>query len=186
MRWGLSSLCLLCAAVSLTVLDSNGGELCPARAGKANSVRNGESILCTATGMLSVFYQQLERTREEDSGCFSADCTTFTPSTDTRLSLTVRYSSPSGLFAEINSILVRKEAKSSPLSVIENISDGVLLLDAGLGYRLPRQKGIVRLEVLNVLDEEFPFMDEETRREENVLPPLPSDRAVAVRYSLNF
>jgi outer membrane receptor protein involved in Fe transport len=41
--------------------------------------------------------------------------------------------------------------------------DSFVLVDVGLGYRLPKRLGIVSLGVRNLLDEEFRFQDDSFR-----------------------
>jgi len=191
------SLCLLCAGICLNASDSESGELCPACAGKANSMREEGEIRAHLswtpspnwTLELAVSYERPEGAAEEYPQCFSGSCASYNPTVraDTiQVPLVARYSSSSGLFAQFNAAFIRKEAEFSPLSLIKNISDSVVLLDAGVGFRLPRRQGILSLEVFNVLDEEYRFDDEETKNEKKLLLHLVPDRAIAIRFSLEF
>jgi len=61
-----------------------------------------------------------------------------------------------------------------------------VVVDAAIGYRLPKRRGILSLEVRNLFDEDFLYQDT------NIQQPVPSnprfipDRTVMGRVTLSF
>lgn len=85
----------------------------------------------------------------------------ITPDLDTiSVPLTIRYFHPAGFFARLGTSYVRQEI-AGPF--LDNDSDSFVLVDVGLGYRLPKRLGIMSLGVRNLLDEEFRFQDDSFR-----------------------
>lgn len=103
--------------------------------------------------------------------------------------LGVRYFRTAGLgagfFAELVATYVHQEV-DLPTSAFDQDRDDFVLVDAAIGYRLPKRRGILSLEVRNLFDEEFLFQDV------NIQQPIPSNPrfipnlTVLVRLTLNF
>jgi Flp pilus assembly protein TadD len=74
--------------------------------------------------------------------------------------LTVGYFDPSGFFARGILTVVDQDVQTSPGSATE--SDTFCLLDASIGFRLPRRFGIVSFGARNLLDQDFSFLDAES------------------------
>ena len=76
--------------------------------------------------------------------------------------LTIRYFHPAGFFARLGATYVRQEIAG--LSEVPGDGrDDFVVVDAALGYRLPKRLGIMSLGVRNLLDEEFRFQDDSFR-----------------------
>jgi outer membrane receptor protein involved in Fe transport len=102
------------------------------------------------------------------------------------LPLDARYFHPSGFFAELGGTFVRQEVELSPASILARDSDNFFLLDAAIGYRLPKRRGILSLEARNLLDEEFFFQDQNIQTTDPVNPRFIPDRIVFGRVTLSF
>ena len=77
--------------------------------------------------------------------------------------LTIRYFHPAGFFARLGTTYVRQEIAG--LSEVPGDGrDDFVVVDAALGYRLPKRLGIMSLGVRDLLDEEFRFQDDSFRR----------------------
>ena len=67
-------------------------------------------------------------------------------------------------------------------------SDDFFLLDAAVGYRLPKRFGVVSLEVTNLLDKSFEYQDDsyrEAQGQPSVGPYFPQRQFLA-RLTLNW
>ncbi len=101
------------------------------------------------------------------------------------LPLAIRYFHPSGFFAALGGTFVRQEVDLAPTSTFNRSSDEFYLVDAFIGYRLPKRRGIVSLETRNLLDEEFLFQDSNIQTAgEAVNPRFIPDQAIFVRATL--
>jgi hypothetical protein len=136
---------------------------------------------------LGISYERLGHSAGENPRCSFGHCTADNPEihADTvQVLQTTGYSSSSGPVAGISAIFVRNETELSPLSFvfsfINNPSDNIVLLDAGLGYRLSRNQGILSLEVLGTLE------NKEARLDTKPIFSAPHGQAIAIRFSLDF
>jgi len=87
----------------------------------------------------------------------------ITPDLDTiSVPLTIRYFHPAGFFARLGGTYVRQEIAGLS-EVPGDDRDDFVVVDAALGYRLPKRLGIMSLGVRNLLDEEFRFQDDSFR-----------------------
>ncbi len=96
---------------------------------------------------------------------------------------------PSGIFAELGATYVRQNLDTvteiDPVTVSRE-KERFTVFDASLGYRLPKRRGIFKLEARNLLDEDFQYQDR------NFLQPAPGypeffpDRTLVARLTLNF
>ena len=69
----------------------------------------------------------------------------------------------------------------------EDLDSNGLLVDLGLGYRLPKRRGVVALQVTNLLDQDLSFQDESFRTSRGQVNPrfIPS-RMFLATLTLNF
>ncbi|MBX7137832.1 MAG: FecR domain-containing protein [Oligoflexia bacterium] len=96
-----------------------------------------------------------------------------------RVGASLRYFHSSGLFAFTTATWRNQERNGGDF--LEDGSDSFWLLDAGIGYRLPRRHGIVQLKLLNLLDQDFEY-DQSLGFEEFVRP----DIGAALSATVNF
>ncbi len=102
------------------------------------------------------------------------------------LPLFARYFAPNGIFVEAGATYRHQDVERSALSTGASGEDAIVLVDATLGYRLPKRRGVASLEVRNLFDREFDnqdlnFITSETRAFE-----LYPERSVMARLTLNF
>jgi hypothetical protein len=95
------------------------------------------------------------------------------------------YFHPSGLFGKITGTWVHQEVEN-PQPFFTEGDDSFVILDAAVGYRLPKRRGILSLEARNVLDEGFKFQDVNFRTLEPVRPRYTPARTILARLTLNF
>ena len=106
--------------------------------------------------------------------------------------LTVRYFRSSGLFGELGATYVHQKVEKTgflsppdltPLAGKENF----ILLDAAVGYRLPKRWGSLSLEAKNILNEHFRYEDisRQLTPETGNLRFIP-ERSILARFALNF
>ena len=89
-----------------------------------------------------------------------------------------------GFFAELVATYVYQKVDLT--STFDRSRDDFILIDAAVGYRLPRRRGILSLEVRNLLDEEFLFQDMNIQLAEPSNPRFIPDRTILLRLTLNF
>jgi len=114
--------------------------------------------------------------------------TTILPELETTtIPLSIRYFSPLGVFAELGATFVQQDMEQQG-SESNPSSEDFLVLDTAIGYRLPKRRGIISLEVKNLLDEDFLFQDLELRTSDpfTVARDFIPDRAILLRITLNF
>jgi tetratricopeptide (TPR) repeat protein len=101
--------------------------------------------------------------------------------------LSARFFHPSGFFAGVKGSFVWQQVDLSPTSTFNNDRDNFFLVDAHIGYRLPKRFGIVSLEARNLFDTSFHYQDlnAQTPRESVMSPFLPT-RMVFGRLTLSF
>ncbi len=104
-----------------------------------------------------------------------------------RVPLTVRYFHPSGFFSKLAGTFVQQDVDLEPGSTFTRDSDQFFLVDATIGYRLPRRLGIISLEARNLLDEEFLYQDlnVQTSRAAQI-PSFIPDQVIFLHATLAF
>ncbi len=102
--------------------------------------------------------------------------------------LSVRYFSPSGIFAGAGVSFVYQDVKQRSGSPFPEGDDTFYILDAGVGYRFPHRRGLISVGVQNVLDHDFNYQDDSYRKTGNdpALSPYIPDRTIIGRLTLNF
>ena len=99
-----------------------------------------------------------------------------------RLPLGVSWFSPMGLIGKLKATYVNQTGEFGlglAGNQTEKDDDRFWVVDASLGYRLPKRYGIVSLGVLNLLDEDFKFQDTDP-----ALPQIAPERTVLLRFTL--
>ncbi|MDH3636679.1 MAG: TonB-dependent receptor [Gammaproteobacteria bacterium] len=104
----------------------------------------------------------------------------------TSLPFVVRYFRAAGLFAQVGTTFVQQDVDLAPTSTFGEDSEDFVVVDAAIGYRLPRRRGILSLEVRNLFDEDFLFQDANIQRSEPSNPRFIPDRTVMGRVTLSF
>jgi len=104
----------------------------------------------------------------------------------TSVPISVKYFSPTGVFAELGATYVHQDVDLGPFSTFKKDSDDFVVVDAALGYRLPDRRGIISLEGRNLLDEKFLFQDLNIQQQVPSNPRFIQGRSVLLRATLNF
>jgi outer membrane receptor protein involved in Fe transport len=89
---------------------------------------------------------------------------------------------PSGLIAQLQTSYVRQGITDDDMSD----HDQFWVLDASVGYRLPRRWGILRLTGKNILDKRFNYNDVNFNTSEPLIPLFQPERQVFARLTLAF
>ena len=101
--------------------------------------------------------------------------------------LSVRYFDPSGWFATLRGTLVNQQLRWGASRAFEDTEETFFVLDAAAGYRLPNRRGILSLEVNNILDQNFRFQDFSYIDAEPIAQPaFQPDISVLGRAQLHF
>jgi tetratricopeptide (TPR) repeat protein len=117
-----------------------------------------------------------------DFGDRPQDVTTY------RLPLTASYFSPAGFFGSATATYVDQDVDRSSLATGADGDDSFSLVDASVGYRLPKRRGIVSFGVSNIFDKDFEYLDDSFREfsSDVVTGPYFPDRIFMGRITLNF
>ncbi len=100
--------------------------------------------------------------------------------------MTVRYFAPTGYFGSLRVTLVRQEVKRIQGSVFPSGTEGFCLVDLIFGYRLGSRRGVVSVEVSNLLDRRFFLQDDNFRTSEARFARFAPTRSAILRANINF
>ena len=100
--------------------------------------------------------------------------------------LTARWFHPSGLFAEASATFLYQDLRRGDEATFEDGNDGTWLLGGAVGWRLPERRGLVALQVANLLDSSFRYEDDNFRTNQDFTSPYLPERTVLLRLNLNF
>jgi tetratricopeptide (TPR) repeat protein/opacity protein-like surface antigen len=102
----------------------------------------------------------------------------------------VRYFHPSGFFAGVGATYVNQQVNRADSLEAPEGSGDFFVVDAGIGYRLPKRFGVVSLAVLNMFDNKFKYQDDSFREFQTVqqpsIGPYIPDRQILARVTLNW
>ncbi|MCF6256692.1 MAG: TonB-dependent receptor [Gammaproteobacteria bacterium] len=103
------------------------------------------------------------------------------------LPLSLRYFSTQGFFGKLATNYVKQtiDRAGSPTGTIDD-SDTFLLVDATLGYRLPKRMGSISLSVHNLFDKNFNYYDINPWVVELVRPRFTPDRSFFAQVTLQL
>ncbi len=110
----------------------------------------------------------------------------------TSVPLIVRYFNPSGFFSELGMTYVHQKVDKTGFLSREDLksvagSEDFILLDAVIGYRLPKRRGIVSLAVRNLLDKKFHHEEiSDLLSPETENPRFIPERLILSQFTLNF
>jgi tetratricopeptide (TPR) repeat protein len=101
--------------------------------------------------------------------------------------LSARFFHPSGFFAGIKGNYVWQTVDLLPGATFDDGTDDFFLVDADIGYRLPKRLGIISLEVHNLFDTSFHYEDLNAQRVGlQVTSPFLPIRMVLGKLTLSF
>lgn len=102
--------------------------------------------------------------------------------------MSLSYFGPSGFFTGLGATYVDQEIRRSPMATQASGDDQFVVVDASIGYRFSKRRGVVSLAVKNLFDTEFNYRDDSYRefRDEPSTGPYFPDRTIMARFALNF
>jgi tetratricopeptide (TPR) repeat protein len=100
--------------------------------------------------------------------------------------LTARWFHPTGLFAEASATFLYQDVARGGEATFDEGDDNAWLLGGAVGWRLPERRGLVALQVANLLDSSFHYQDENFRTNEDFSSPFIPERTILLRVNLNF
>ncbi len=102
-----------------------------------------------------------------------------------RLPLGINFFHPSGFSARLKATFVDQEGRFAPrvftLGTSAPGADQFWVVDAAIGYRLPKRRGLITLEARNLFDEKFKFQDTDPAN-----PQIQPSRVIFGRITLEF
>ena len=104
------------------------------------------------------------------------------------LPINIRYFNPGGWFAGVGATYVHQRVDFDPIANPGKLSGGddFTLVNATVGYRLPKRWGIVALEINNLFDQDFQFQDYSFQTASDNTLRFPPERTWLARLILNF
>jgi tetratricopeptide (TPR) repeat protein len=107
----------------------------------------------------------------------------FTEVTTHRFALGINFSHPAGFRARLTTTYVDQNGTfGDPVGgVVTSGDDQFWVIDAAIGYRLPKRLGLITLEARNLFDEGFRFQDIDPAN-----PRIQPERFVFARFTLAF
>ena len=100
----------------------------------------------------------------------------------------VRYFHSSGFFAGVGATYVNQHVTVRTIRGSRKGPTDFFVVDAAIGYRLPKRFGIVSLSVANLFDNKFKYQDDSFRefQDQPSIGPYISDRQILARVTLNW
>ena len=104
------------------------------------------------------------------------------------LPVSVNYFDPSGFFAGLGATYVDQDVRRSPMALLASGDDQFVVVDAAIGYRFAKRRGVVSLAVKNLFDTDFKYQDDSYRefRDEPATGPYFPVRTFMARFALSF
>lgn len=100
----------------------------------------------------------------------------------TSLPLTLSYFNEFGVFGNVSLEFVDHEFEGFGRTG----TDDFHVVNAGIGYRLPDERGVISLEVQNLLDTDFNYQNRTRRRDIGAAPRYAPERTVMARATFRF
>ena len=113
----------------------------------------------------------------------------------------IRLFAPNGFFSTLKGTYVNQKAESAnnpqylpsaylPLNAQNGgpfaYHDSFFLLDAAVGYRFPKQYGLISLEVKNILNKQFVYQDRQFQTNDYHTPDFLPTRMLFARFTFNY
>ena len=136
-------------------------------------------------------FERFKRERNEND----VDVDAPTRLETTTFPIAVYYFDPSGVFGELETFYVNQDVERTPIarendsSVTSRLATGeetFVLLNAAIGYRLPKRQGIFSFQAINLLDKKFLFQDVNFQNSEEKTPIFIPERILIARFTINF
>lgn len=101
------------------------------------------------------------------------------------LPTSLRFFHATGFFAELRGTYVNQQVNQANLGQDSFVS-GFFLVDAAIGYRLPKQYGLLSLEAKNLLDNHFRYRDRNFQMNELRASDIIPVQTLSARFTFNF
>lgn len=126
---------------------------------------------------IEFLYERLERSDNAAGPELFTDIETF------RVPLGISFFHPSGFIGRLKPTYIHQKGDfGEPFDgTVESGEDQFWVVDASVGYRLPKRWGLITIEVKNLFDEEFQFQDTDPAN-----PLIIPERLVLFRFTLAF
>jgi tetratricopeptide (TPR) repeat protein len=124
-------------------------------------------------------FDQFDQT-EKDAG---GDPTRITTAA---IPVSLSYFHPTGAFASLGTTWLRQQVRRPGEQGGLEGTDSGFLVDAAIGYRFPRRRGLMTFEVGNLLDKKLSFQDDSFRTSELPNPWFVPERTFAIRLTLSL
>jgi outer membrane receptor protein involved in Fe transport len=113
----------------------------------------------------------------------SVSLKSFTTLNTHKLPIGANFFHPSGLFFRLKATYVDQDGEfgNALFAPSETDSDQFWVVDAAIGYRLPKRYGILSLEAKNLFDEGFQFQDTDPSN-----PAIVPERVLLTKITLAF
>lgn len=103
-----------------------------------------------------------------------------------RLPISMSYFSPAGFFARFTETPFHQDVTQQVTGATATDSDRFWIADLTLGYRFPKRRGLLSLEVRNLFDQEFRFYDLDFQSAQPRVPIIQPDRLVLIKLALSW
>ncbi|MEQ1560970.1 MAG: tetratricopeptide repeat protein [Methyloglobulus sp.] len=103
----------------------------------------------------------------------------------TSIPLEFRFFSTMGFFATLKGTYIN-QFFNLPQSPVDNFKSNFYLVDAAVGFRFPKQYGLLSLEAKNLFDTHFKYVDRTFQGNEQRPPDFIPERLLFARITLNF
>lgn len=97
----------------------------------------------------------------------------------------IRYFHPTGFFTSVKGTYVNQNTELNNTGG-QGFDSDFYLVDAAVGYRFPKQYGLLSLEAKNLFDTEFVYRDRQFQMNEQRLSEFIPERQLFARMTLNF
>ncbi len=100
----------------------------------------------------------------------------------------ISYFSASGFFSTVKSTYIKQKFQQADRlnnEFLDHKSD-FSIFDLALGYRFPKQYGLISLEVKNILNTNFSYLDRQYQMNEYYVPEIMPVRMIYSKLTLNF
>jgi len=103
-----------------------------------------------------------------------------------RLPGRLSFFSPNGIFAHLGAEYIHQEVSRNAGATKAEGSDSEIFLSAGVGYRLPNRRGLLSIEIRNLLDRQMQFQDLNFINARVTDPGIEQDRLLLIRGTIQF
>jgi outer membrane receptor protein involved in Fe transport len=124
-------------------------------------------------------FENFRYDNENNTGYFPSSVeTAFIP-------LEIRFFYPVGFFAELKGTYINQKVRAIA-DYGGNFNSSFYLVDTAIGYRFPKQYGLISFEAKNLFDTHFKYRDRQFQMNEQRSPDIFPERMLFARITFNF